>query len=216
MLTGCSENERMIYAEKAAVYFSGTTEKDSIFYSFASGLKDEDVVHIPVRIIGTAAMHDRTILWEVDEESTAREGVHYKKLSETVVLKANRVETGIEVTVLNKELQNGDAKLILKLKPNQDFDLGYAGSLKAKLVITGQLVAPSYWEMPLSLYYGSYSKTKHRLCIQIQGFDFPAVFDRSKIGDYMSYGRMVYNALLQNPLWDEETQQWITADWSPF
>ena len=39
--------------------------------------------------------------------------------------------------------------------------------------------------------------------------------DMNLINDFMSYGRLVYQALLKEPLWDEETQQWITADWSP-
>lgn len=214
-LLGCQENERVIYSEKGAVYFSSVTEEDSIFYSFASGLKDEDVVSIPIKIIGTSISQDRTISIEVNPESTAKEGVHYKDLSKTTVLKAGDVEAILKVTVQNKELVNGDVKLILNLIPNEDFDLGYAGSLKAKLVITDQLVKPLYWDMPLSLYYGAYSKAKHRLCIQLQGFDFPETMDYSIVSDYMSYGRIVYNYLLKTPVWDEDTQAWITADWSP-
>ena len=116
---------------------------------------------------------------------------------------------------MNEDLKNGDVKLILNLKSSEDFDLGYTGSLKAKLVITDQLVKPSYWDMPLSLYYGTYSKAKHRLCIQLQGFDFPKEMDYSVVTSYMSYGRIVYNYLVQTPIWDEDTQSWITADWSP-
>lgn len=214
-LLGCQENERMLYVEKPAVYFSSLTEKDSISYSFASGLKDEDVVSIPVRIIGTSVDKDRTIAVEIDPVSTAKEGVHYKDLSKSVVLKAGDVESNVKMTVVNKDLENGDVKLILNLKPSNDFDLGYAGSLKAKLIITDQLVKPSYWDMPLSLYYGAYSKAKHRLCIQLQGFDFPEAMDFAFVSDYMSYGRMVYNYLVKTPIWDEDTQTWVTADWSP-
>lgn len=214
-LWGCQENERMLYEEKPAVYFSTVTEKDSISYSFASGLKDEDVVSIPVRIIGTSIDKERTIAVEVDPVSTAKEGVHYKDLSKSVALKAGDVEANVKITVMNKDLEKGDVKLILNLKPSDDFDLGYTGSLKAKLVITDQLVKPSYWDMPLSLYYGTYSKAKHRLCIQLQGFDFPEAMDYSIVTSYMSYGRIVYNYLVQTPIWDEDTQSWITADWSP-
>ena len=119
------------------------------------------------------------------------------------------------VKVYDKQLENGDVSLILDIVPNADFDNGYTDRQKAKLVITNQLVQPSYWKMPLSLYYGAYSKAKHRLCIQIQGFDFPEKLDYNQISDYMSYGRMVYNYLLKTPVWDEDTQTWITADWSP-
>lgn len=214
-LTGCQENDRMLYEEKPAVYFSSVTEKDSIIYSFAAGLTDEDVVSVPVRIIGVSTNGDRNISIEVDPVSTAKENVHYKDIPESVVLKAGEVETTIKVNVMNKDLKDGDVSLILNLKSNDDFNLGYSGSLKAKLVITDQLVQPSYWRIPLSLYYGAYSKAKHRLCIQLQGFDFPEQLDYTAISSYMSYGRMVYNYLLQTPIWDEDTQTWITADWSP-
>lgn len=214
-LTGCQENDRMLYEEKPAVYFSSVTEKDSIIYSFAAGLTDEDVVSVPVRIIGVSTNGDRNISIEVDPVSTAKENVHYKDIPESVVLKAGEVETTIKVNVMNKDLKDGDVSLILNLKSNDDFNLGYSGSLKAKLVITDQLVQPSYWRIPLSLYYGAYSKAKHRLCIQLQGFDFPEKLDYTAISSYMSYGRMVYNYLLQTPIWDEDTQTWITADWSP-
>lgn len=125
-LLGCQENERVLYAEKPAVYFSSVTEEDSLFYSFASGLTDEDVVSIPVRIIGTSVDKDRSVSIAVDPESTAKKGVHYKDVGESVLLKAGSVETDIQVTVMNKELENGDVKLILDLKPSEDFDLGYA------------------------------------------------------------------------------------------
>lgn len=214
-LYSCQENDRVLYTEKPAVYFSSVTEEDSISYSFASGLMDEDLVAIPVRIIGTSTVKDRTINVTVDPVSTAKEGTHYKNLSESVILKGGEVETEIKVTVMNNDLENGDVKLVLNLLENEDFDLGYIGSWKAKLIITDQLIKPSYWNMPLSLYYGTYSKAKHRLCIQLQGFDFPEKLDYTAISTYMSYGRMVYNYLLQNPIWDDDTQAWITADWAP-
>lgn len=214
-MVGCQENERMIYTEKASVYFSSLTENDSISYSFASGLTNEDVVNIPVRIIGEQVPYDRKIALSVDPVSTATEGVQYKDLSTTLVLSAGMVEANVSVTVMNRNLEEGDVSLVLNLETNEDFDLGYAEHLKAKLIITDQLVKPSYWNMPLSLYYGSYTKAKHRLCIQIQGFDFPPEMDFAYVNAYMSYGRLVYNYLLKTPIWDEETQTWVTADWSP-
>lgn len=214
-LAGCQENERMLYSRKGCVYFSSITEKDSISYSFASGLKDEDTVKIPIRIIGPSLAYERKISIETDPCSTAKENVHYKRISRDIPLKAGTVDADVPIKVFNRELEKGDVQLILNLKPNEDFDLGYTGSLKAKLVITAKLIKPAFWERPLSLYYGSYSKAKHRLCIRLQGFDFPEKLEFGMIPAYMSYGRMVYNYLLKNPVWDEETQKWITADWSP-
>ena len=40
-------------------------------------------------------------------------------------------------------------------------------------MITNQLVKPAYWDMPLALYFGEYSKVKHQRCILLMGHDFP-------------------------------------------
>ena len=217
LLTGCEENERMLYSAPSAVYFSEMTSEDSLQYSFASGLKEIDTVSIPLMIIGEKVSYPRQIQVEVDASTTAQENVHYKLSSTVIELPAGEVKTAVHVVVMDNDaaLEYGSVALVLNLKANEDFVLGFPEQLSARLIITKQLVKPSYWEMPLSLYYGRYSKAKHRLCIQVQGFDFPETFDMDKVGDFISYGRMVYNSLLRNPLWDEETQTYIYADWEP-
>ncbi len=217
LLIGCTEDEHMLYSAPSAVYFSEITSKDSLQYSFASGLKDIDTVAIPIMIIGEKMDHERHISVEVDSATTAQEGIHYKLLNTAVPLPAGSVRTSVEVVVMDGDssLEYGSVALVLNLKENTDFVLGFPEQLTARLIITKQLVKPNYWEMPLSLYYGRYTKAKHRLCIQVQGFDFPETFDMDKVGDYIAYGRMVYNSLLRNPLWDEETQSHVTADWVP-
>lgn len=216
-LVGCAENERMIYSASSAVYFSEMTSDDSLQYSFASGLKAMDTVSLPIMIIGEKVDYKRYIAVEVDPTTTAQEGVHYKLAYSQVSLPPGAVKTTVDVIVLDQDpsLEYGTVALVLKLKANDYFELGFPEQLSARLIITKQLVKPSYWEMPLSLYYGRYTKAKHRLCIQVQGFDFPETFDMNKVGDYISYGRMVYNSLLKEPLWDEETQTTVTADWIP-
>lgn len=217
LFTGCEENERMLYSAPSAVYFSEMTSEDSLQYSFASGLKEMDTVSIPLMIIGEKVSYPRQIQVEVDASSTAQENVHYKLSSTVIKLPAGEVNAAVPVVVMDNDesLEFGSVALVLNLKANEDFVLGFPEQLSARLIITKQLVKPSYWEMPLSLYYGRYSKAKHRLCIQVQGFDFPESFDMDKVGDFISYGRMVYNSLLRNPLWDEETRTYIYADWEP-
>lgn len=213
----CSENEHDTYVGEDAVYFSETNSSDSIQYSFATGLKSIDTVRINVRIIGEAKDYDRVISYDVMPQSTAKAGLNYEELSGEVVLPSGMVQTSIDVVVtdLDEKLENSTVSLLVRLKVNDEFTTGYRDRLLAKLNITRQLVRPAYWDMPLSLYYGSYSKAKHRLCIQLQGFDFPTKFDDSMIGTYISFGRKVYSSLLSKPLWDEETQKYITADWDP-
>lgn len=217
IVSSCQENEYSTYSGPSAIYFSEISVEDSLQYSFASGLKSEDVVSIPIKIIGPSSPEDRVIYFMTDARSTAKEGVHYKEFPQHVVLPAGQVETNIEVTVMDNdpELEDGTVDLILQLLSKGDFVLGFPENRIARLIITKQLIKPSYWSVPLSLYYGNYSKAKHRLCIQIQGFDFPDKFDTDMVGSYISYGRLVYNELLKNPIWDEETQSYITADWFP-
>ena len=213
-MAGCSENERMSFTDKPAVYFSTVTDADSLSFSFAAVISDEGVVSVPVKIMGEAVDKDRMLSFDADPASTAKAGINYDLPKDPVVVPAGKVVTEIPITVYNKNLDAGDVRLVLRLIPNSDFNLGYADRLAAKVVITNQLVQPSYWRI-LSIYYGAYSKAKHRLCIQIQGYDFPPKLDSKKVQEYMSYGRLVYNYLLKTPIWDEETQQWVTADWSP-
>lgn len=226
LLSGCQENGRVMYTDKPAVYFSSLTQDDSLTYSFASGLHEKDTVRIPVRIIGESVGHDRTFAVVADAATTATEGVNYNLLTKTVTLPADSVNTTVDVEVINRELSAGDKSVVLNLLSGDDFALGYATRLTARLVITDQLVKPTYWSFPLQMYYGSYSKAKHRLCIQLQGFDFPPVpsglslygtlsYLGDYIGQFMVYGRLVYNYLQKTPIWDEDTQTWITADWSP-
>ncbi len=216
-LVGCADDGGMLYSAPSAVYFSGVTGEDSMQYSFASGLRVVDTVSVPIMIIGERVGYERHVRVEVDAASTAREGVHYRLLDGAVTLPAGAVKTSVEVVVMDGDpaLEAGSVALVLRLGENDDFVLGFPERLTARLVITKQLVKPDYWEMPLSLYYGRYTKAKHRLCIQVQGFDFPEEFDMERVGDYIAYGRMVYNSLLRNPLWDEETQCLVTADWVP-
>lgn len=213
----CQKNEQMLYEGSEAVYFSETTSQDSIQYSFASNLKQEDVIQIPIMIIGQSENYDRVIKYHVSDESTAVSGLHYNALEGSCVLKAGEVKTSLDVVVTDKdpELENGTVKLVIDLDKSDLFELGFPDRRQITLIITKKLLKPKYWDMPLSLYYGQYTKAKHRLCIQIQGFDFPDNLDLSMINDYISYGRLVYASLMKNPIWDEETQTEVTADWIP-
>lgn len=217
LLLACSENDHATYSGSDCIYFCQTTQQDSMQYSFAAGLTHRDTVRIPVRIIGAAAQHDRQIAYVVAPTSTARADVHYRLLRQPALLPAGQVQTTIDVEVSDADpaLQQGRVELHLTLAANEAFQAGYPDRQQARLIITGLLVKPSYWEMPLSLYFGKYSRAKHRLCIQVMGHDFPDRFDEADISRYIAYGRLVYASLLRNPLYDEDTGQTVTADWAP-
>ena len=148
-LMSCQENEHMIYGEKAAVYFSTLTENDSLSYSFAAGLTEEDVVSIPVTIIGEQSPEVRKIAFSVDPASTAVEGTHFKNLPAEQLLPAGAVETSIDVTVMDNELENGDVTLILNLETNDDFDLGKTGHYEStgETFVLGYAAVALLWQL---------------------------------------------------------------------
>ena len=83
--------------------------------------------------------------------------------------------------------------------------------VKMRLMITNQLVKPAYWDMPLALYFGEYSKVKHQRCILLMGHDFPLTKEEL-IGwgglNYYSYwmqqGRVVCEYYATHTEYDED------------
>lgn len=71
------------------------------------------------------------------------------------------------------ELDEATVMLELSLKATESLSLGYPDRVNMRLMITNQLVKPAYWDMPLALYFGEYSKVKHQRCILLMGHDFP-------------------------------------------
>ena len=53
LLASCQENDRMVYEEKPAVYFSDyMADADSLQYSFRIKAQDRDTIYIEVKLLG--------------------------------------------------------------------------------------------------------------------------------------------------------------------
>ncbi|GAE85153.1 DUF4843 domain-containing protein [Bacteroides reticulotermitis] len=180
LCASCKNNENYPFKGADAVYFQANGDwavvQDSINYSFAGKGVDEAVVGIRINLLGYASPQDRKVRVVVDEEeTTAKEGVHYQALKNEYTLPADSVYLMLPVIVYNKDetLENRSVTLDLQLEETEDLQLGIAGRTKVRLLINNMLKKPTYWEQALKYSFGVYSRTKHELCILLLGFDFP-------------------------------------------
>ena len=218
-LISCEQNERMIYDAKAAIYFEQTLDtnngkyNDSINYSFTMTTESFDTVYMRVRLLGNLK-EDKYFNVEIDPKSNAIEGVHYKPLEESYLFKAGKVIRDIPIYVLKQDnLDTEFNSIIVNLVENDSFDIAYEKNIKTRLFITNQTVKPSYWDMPLAMYFGEYSKKKHEICVVLMGHDFPIKFD-NRFQYYMVMGRRAALYFTINQIEDENGN--IIQPWSPF
>ena len=224
LLTSCQENDRMVYEEKPAVYFSDyIADADSLQYSFRIKAQDRDTIYIEVKLLGDLLENPASYRVVALDNSTAVVGKHYVALPESFEFKANTSVEEFPVIVTNPgvEMDTTTVTLELALEATEDLDLGYPDQVKMRLMITNQLIKPSYWDMPLSLYFGEYSQVKHQQCILIMGHDFPLTDDElldwgglSGYNYWMQQGRAVCEYYATHTVYDENGN--LITVWNPF
>lgn len=210
VLSSCSENERLTYNDKSAVYFNA----DSIVFSFTMVKDDSAVMDIPVRLLGLQSENERKIFVRVTENSSAVEGKDYKSLNDYYILPANNYEMSIPLTLMcNTDLDTQHKVLELELLASDDFDIAFPSKAVYKISFTNQLIEPSYWDDKLYNYFGEYSKVKHQVCVDIMGHDFPLKFDNN-YQYYMRIGRAAALYFTINKVEDENGE--LIQPWDPF
>ena len=153
LLAGCQENEMNTFDHNGAVYFQLASNwsdgVDSVVYSFAGKVIEQDTIWLQVDLMGEAVDHDRSVKLAVDaENTTAVEGTHYAALQPSYILPAGAYQMQIPVVLYNKDpqLEEQSFQLAIQLEPTQDLQLGLTARTKARIVLTAMLVKPSYWE----------------------------------------------------------------------
>ena len=199
VLASCSENERMVYTDTPGIYFPDyVVGADSLVYSFRMKDTDRDTIQIHVKLLGD--LLDEAGAYEADKSVSS---------FPVVVMKPGA------------ELDEATVMLELSLKATESLSLGYPDRVNMRLMITNQLVKPAYWDMPLALYFGEYSKVKHQRCILLMGHDFPLTKEEL-IGwgglNYYSYwmqqGRVVCEYYATHTEYDEDGN--LITVWNPF
>ncbi len=219
---GCSENDRMVYEEKPAVYFADlNSEADSMIYSFTTTDAIKDTVYFKVKLLG-AISDDKEYKIVVDPESTAKAGIHYVALEEIYVFPAGKAYTMLPVYMMyTADMDTSTVTLSFRLEANDELDLGYLDMVSGRLMITNQLIKPVYWDSLFFRYYGDYSKVKHQICIDIMGHDFPLTQSEangwgglSSYAYWMHAGREAAAYFAQNEVYDENGV--LIEAWEPY
>lgn len=224
LFASCSENERMIYTGMPGVYFPDyVTDADSLVYSFRMKDVERDTIRINVKLLGDLLKEPGEYEIAVSENSSAVVGKHYEPLQQRFTYEAGKSTSSFPIVVLKPgtELDKKTVTLELSLRPTESVALGYPDRVNMRLMMTNQLVRPSYWEMPLALYFGEYSEVKHQRCILLMGHDFPLT-EQELIGwgglNYYSYwmqqGRVVCEYYATHTEYDEKGN--LITVWNPF
>jgi hypothetical protein len=170
------------YHGNNGIYFRDNKTKflDTSFVTFGfsgPGVTDS-VISIPVSALGMTANSDRPFKLVVVDSSTAKAGVHYDALSETMTIKAGEVGTSVKLKLhRTPDIQINPVYLVLELLPNEHFQTDVrtfsngSGTSKAtsfKLWINDILTQPSKWQTP---YMGTFSRKKLYLTASVLGLD---------------------------------------------
>ncbi|TKC63921.1 DUF4843 domain-containing protein [Pedobacter hiemivivus] len=179
IFSSCGKDKQLMFSELTSVYVEASV--DSTEYTFATSPVTvvSDTIDIPLRIIGTAATTDREVTFVPKGGATAKEGYHYK-IGKTVI-KANEFSATVPVYVYRKPgLKDSVVRVVLELKKNADFNLGFSDRLDYKITISDILSKPTIWDAAWSAYFGTYSVVKFRFLLQVTGrtnwnsYPFPA------------------------------------------
>lgn len=214
-LSSCKENERMVYNDKAGLYFGIIEGADSISFSFTMVKEDQDTLNLFVRLLGQPTNYDRKFKIKLNEGSTAIANKHFKALESEYTLEKNKVSVNVPIYIFKTaDLETNIVSLDFSIVEDDVFSIGYLDKNRMRYFITNQLVKPSYWDSPLSLYFGEYSKVKHQVCVDIMGGDFPLKQDSANNQYYMRVGRTAAMYFALNEVYDENGRRIET--WDPF
>lgn len=220
-LSSCQENERLVYSDKGALYFTYPVGDDSVMYSFTMVTYDVDTLKLNVKLLGRPESYDRKFKLRLNEGTTAIEGTHFKKLENEYILKSGSTSTVVPVYINKTEdLQQNIESIDVSIVENETFTIGFKDKNRMRYFITDQIVRPSYWDDLLINYFTEYSRVKHQICIILMGHDFPLTkdeIDRDPERSYQYYMKMGRKAAMyfaMNKVYDENGR--LIETWDPF
>ncbi|WP_205511274.1 DUF4843 domain-containing protein [Longitalea arenae] len=202
LVIACKKSELTSYTQPDMIYFYKDhylTNKDSIVYSFAvkSNSLQADTIRIPMRIMGVAAGHDRSVHIQAVADSSTASPEHYTILPTTV--KAGEFTTNLSLLVHRKaDLKTNELRLLLEIAASEDFLPGVyhsasspsmgGGSVRFPVRINDYLTKPLNWDTFMTFYFGSYSQVKYKLVIDVTGrTEFPNSGDDRLTPSEMTY-----------------------------
>lgn len=114
VVSSCEEEEKLAYKGSSQVYFFDSSISELFLFT---GAGQEEEFLVDVNLLGQAVGSDITVTVEVDESSTAVEGVHYEFTTNTVTIPAGEYGAQLPITALLDGF-NGDPELTVNLVLN--------------------------------------------------------------------------------------------------
>lgn len=207
LTVGCQKSNPVKYSEKPMVYIykdGFSALKDSASYSFIvkSETLVEDVVEVPLRIMGLAENRDRVVNFGVKAEGTsAVSGVHYE--IPPVVIPAGQYTTTAKIKVKRAaDLKTQEVRLWVAVNESVDFLPGmdstrtaasggnnWGTGLTYLIKINDFYSKPSNWDTSLRFYFGaSFSQAKFKFLVEATGkTEFPSTGEGA-----LAYGEFTY------------------------
>ena len=223
-LCACQENERLVYEKDMHdIYFPAVTEvNDSMFISLITA--DElSAAEIEVKLLGDSlAVPGKFKVEVVKDGTTAVEGKHYKALPAEFEFPAGKFTWRFPLQLIkgDKALEEAPVVLILRLVATPGIGFAYPGKSEIRVLIADMLRVPlgtGYMEDmgTFERLFGSYSRKKHEMIIELTGHDFwdgnygykgglKGLFWEEEY--YIPYARQLYQMITEQVILDENNK----------
>ncbi len=204
--TACRKSDLQSYGSPDMVYVFkarfGSSTNDSVTYSFATkqeGLQF-DTVWVPVRIMGTAAAHDRVVNYDIVKEKSTIPTDNYTLLP--ALIKANSYTGFLPVKLMKSAvLKEQEMRLWIKIGTSADFKGGVDDQLTYLIKVNDFLSKPTSWKETL---FGKYSNVKYDLIIKASG--------QSEFNNLGNTGEKFILQLARNALYAYENEHGMLYD----
>ncbi|WP_439183867.1 DUF4843 domain-containing protein [Carboxylicivirga taeanensis] len=235
VLFSCDDEIDYPYQGKDCIYFeyeyelwkNHFVEYDSVTYSF--GKLDNsiriDTAKVVLRYLGKQSDQVRKykvkVLDEgidIDDKTTAEEGVHYQKIEEMQDFSPNELTDTLRIVLLRDNLNPSftaqeSKKLILRLEASEDFELGINKGLEMKVVFNDYLSMPPWWDYH-DYYLNFYHPEKWKILMTFDDIfdDVTSTSLDMYAGDLYKYANALNQYLIDNEVRDSETGARVYMD----
>lgn len=194
VLNACNKHDIETYdVDSRFLYIPNEEGIDTLFVSFAHHLgTDEYAVPFEVWMIGERC--DRDLIYKVgvvDSLTTALPEDY--ALPERMFMPAGQLIDTLWVTLKKSEkLKTQTLKLMLKIEDNENFKVGYANALTAKITYNDQMSKPLWWDDDMTNnFLGTYSDKKYTEFFKCTGVsdltEMPAWEKRKLVLEFREY-----------------------------
>lgn len=167
---GCKEAQVETFDQKPVLYFpitdglfNGLKGMDSMYVSFSHYPESDQITcAFKISLIGNILTSDTEYSVEVVDSLTTAKADEYT-IPDVLMFKKGVSKDEFKVTINRKErLKTTDTKVVIKLKENKNFGLGFYNQLTVKLRFDDFKVQPLWWKGEIiDVYFGKYSGAKY-------------------------------------------------------